>query len=326
MTVSLALRNNPRSSKKTRERIQTLAAKMGYIPDPAINKLMSYLRTNKSHRSQYTLGYINLRESNYRDTKDEINSFYREAQQHAQHLGYTLQEFWAHEKGMTYKRLSDVLFARGIKGLIIGPTPIENHTLNISWERFTSVALGCTLREPKIHRVLSDRYQNTLLALRTLRERGYQRIGCAFNRNDDLYLDSSHSAGLLVFQEDLPTSECVPMLRPMNWSRKTFIAWYKRHKPDVVVSLSEDALEWLREYGCKVPEDVGFALLVVIRELTTISGINDNLKSLGQIAIEFIVRHLDRDECGIPVKPQTISIRGEWHEGTTVRPPSSISD
>ena len=41
-TVSLALRNHPRLPAQTRERIQELAKKMGYVPDPFLRALVAY--------------------------------------------------------------------------------------------------------------------------------------------------------------------------------------------------------------------------------------------------------------------------------------------
>src|SRR5688572_14522424 len=48
MTVSLALRNSPRVSSRTRTRIAQLADKLGYRPDPEISRLMSRLRPARS--------------------------------------------------------------------------------------------------------------------------------------------------------------------------------------------------------------------------------------------------------------------------------------
>src|SRR5688500_7570900 len=43
-TVSMAHRNHPRISLKTRQRVQRLARRLGYCPDPEVAKLMHHLR------------------------------------------------------------------------------------------------------------------------------------------------------------------------------------------------------------------------------------------------------------------------------------------
>src|SRR3954464_6115419 len=55
MTVSLALRNSHKISADTRLRIRRLAAARGYRPDPAVNKLMHYLRQRTVRRLQATI-------------------------------------------------------------------------------------------------------------------------------------------------------------------------------------------------------------------------------------------------------------------------------
>lgn len=50
MTVSLALRDNPRISEATRARIKRLAAELGYHPDPELSRLMNHLRASRTAR------------------------------------------------------------------------------------------------------------------------------------------------------------------------------------------------------------------------------------------------------------------------------------
>src|ERR1700753_2066854 len=59
MTVSLALRDSPRISSTTRERIQALAAKMGFHPDPALRSLAAYRRTRQAAHFTGTIAYVN---------------------------------------------------------------------------------------------------------------------------------------------------------------------------------------------------------------------------------------------------------------------------
>ena len=51
MTVSLALRDNPRISATTRERVKRLAAELGYHPDPELSRLMNHLRVSRTARA-----------------------------------------------------------------------------------------------------------------------------------------------------------------------------------------------------------------------------------------------------------------------------------
>ena len=49
-TVSLALRNSPQLPLATRERIQTVARKMGYRQDPMLTALVAYRANVSAHK------------------------------------------------------------------------------------------------------------------------------------------------------------------------------------------------------------------------------------------------------------------------------------
>ena len=57
-TVSLALRNHPRLPETTRRRIQALAKKMGYAPDPFLRALVAYRGGVIERRNTPTLAYV----------------------------------------------------------------------------------------------------------------------------------------------------------------------------------------------------------------------------------------------------------------------------
>ena len=60
MTVSLALRDNPRISAGTRDRIKRLAAELGYHPDPELSRLMNHLRASRTARGRIGVALIDF--------------------------------------------------------------------------------------------------------------------------------------------------------------------------------------------------------------------------------------------------------------------------
>ena len=56
--ASMALRNHPRIGAETRRRVQAMARKLGYKPDPHLSRLMLYLRTSKTVKYQETIGFL----------------------------------------------------------------------------------------------------------------------------------------------------------------------------------------------------------------------------------------------------------------------------
>ena len=57
--VSLALRNDPRLPVATRQRIQSIAEKMGYRRNPVVDSLMTQLRAGRQPRFLANLGLVN---------------------------------------------------------------------------------------------------------------------------------------------------------------------------------------------------------------------------------------------------------------------------
>jgi DNA-binding LacI/PurR family transcriptional regulator len=89
MILSLARRKSPGVSLATRKRIEALAARRGYRPDPTISKLMEHLRSRRSVRFQASLAGL----SDRRDPEQKLNLSYRDRllngmRQRADALGY----------------------------------------------------------------------------------------------------------------------------------------------------------------------------------------------------------------------------------------------
>src|SRR5689334_2943501 len=101
MTVSLALRNHPRISAATRERVKKVAAAQGYQPDPVIAKLMHHLRKQRGHRVRSTLCGLQMRPLT-RDPQREIDygtEVLRGARQRAESLGFRMDVLSIDEEG-----------------------------------------------------------------------------------------------------------------------------------------------------------------------------------------------------------------------------------
>jgi len=87
-TVSLALRNHPRLPEKTRRRIQALAKKMGYTPDPFLRALVSYRGKMMPHRNPAILAYVTNWHTRWGWKKMTAHpEFYEGAQAKAEELG-----------------------------------------------------------------------------------------------------------------------------------------------------------------------------------------------------------------------------------------------
>lgn len=320
-TVSLALRNDPRVAAGTRDRVRRTADELGYQPNPMVSALMSYHRAHRPAPEAQTLALINdFDRIRGWDRWFIFRDIERGARRRAQKLGYKLEEFWLHEKGMSERRMSQILHARGIRGVFVMPLMRDAGALDFDWPRFASVGVGFTLREPRIHLAECNLFQGMMLAFRRLRELGHRRIGLATPDYDDERVAHLWLGACLAAQHALPAAERVPpLLCPgSEWSRERFLDWRERHRPDAVLSVQADVLDWLRVAALRVPEDLGFALLNAPSD-EAVAGLNQHGDAIGALAVETLVSLVERNETGLPKHPHNLLVEASWQDGPTVR-------
>ena len=111
----------------------------------------------------------------------------------------------------------------------------------------------------------------------------------------------------------------LPPFVSADWSERTFNRWFKRHRPDAVVSSTTEPLQWLRAAGLRVPGDVGFASLFLAHAARGCSGFDQNFEQIAAAAVDAVIAQLHRNERGVPKSPQVVLVEGDWVPGRTVR-------
>jgi len=226
---------------------------------------------------------------------------------------------------MTGARLSKVLLTRNIHGLILEPIPYfrtKGH-LSMHWSQFACVVIGFTLPKPDLHRVGPNDYANTRLALRSLYRLGYQRVGLAMRLQDDSRVDRRCTSAYLGYQQDLPPTKQLPPLIPNRLTERNVMAWFRKYRPDAVLTNEQLIPGWLGHAGLRVPRDVGVAHPNLPRESQTLAGINSRARSVGAVAMDLVEAQLHRNERGIPAEPRLVLVEGTWCNGTSIRSKSS---
>jgi len=319
MAVSLALRNSPKISPATRERIREIAEELGYRPNPLVSALMTQLRDVRRAPKQTTIAYVTAYPTadGWRRPGPFVE-FFDGAKARAEALGYTLEEWWAARPGLTLERLSSILYNRNIHGLLIAPLPAGGSSLRMDWPRFAAATIGFSLAEPAIPRASNDQYQSITVALHELARLGYKRIGLAITDEEDTRVQRKWSAGFLVYQQGIAAKHRVPSLRS-DTGFAAFSEWFRKHKPDAVLSQDPRCIEFLSRLGCDVPADVGFAHLALTDADTGLAGIHQNGRIVGASVIDLVDAQLRRNERGVPGSPKTVLVQGRWVPGPTVR-------
>lgn len=337
-TVSLALRNHPRLPEHTRTRIQAIAKELGYQPDPVLQALVAYRGKVMARRNPPTLAYL----TNW-DTRlgwQNVTAhpeFYAGAQAKAKELGFTLEHFWMGEPGLTHTRMSKILQTRGITGLIIASHRRETDVaLHFDWSAFSAIKIDYFPHEPELHNVTNDQCNIIRLAMRHAVELGYRRIGCVMHRGWDHSVDHLWTAGFLAEQTQYPEPDRVPMFlfpepEPVEaWMAeskenveappKSFAAWFKRYKPDVIISKRSFVEPCFKHLGLKVPKDVAFVDVFLDQFDGQTAGVRQNHAVVGQLAVEILAGQLHYNKYGVPEIPTTTYVEGTWFDGASCPP------
>jgi len=335
-TVSLALRNHPSLPPETRQRLQALAEKMGYRPDPDLRSLMIYRRRMAPGKTTATIAYVTNWESKW-GWKDAPahEQFFAGASAKAPQLGYRLEHFWLGEPGLTHQRMSDIFAARGITGLILAShqrTP--DKPLLFDWRRLSAVKIDFYPSSPELHKITNDQCAIIRLAMRRVIAAGYRRIGFVIPTWFDSFLNLAWSAGFLAEQQQLDATERVPILFYSTFPyenstnpkanalvpRRLFAEWFEQFKPEVLISWAPFLRPRLAELGLSVPGDVAYADIFLTASDGQTAGVRQNCHRVGELAVEILAGQLQHHVFGIPDFPTSTFVEGTWFDGETLPP------
>ena len=337
-TVSLAMRNHPRIPEGTRLRIRELADQMGYRPDPLLRALVSYRGRVIERRHTPTLAYV----TNWTTKWGWKNAtghpdFFVGATRMADQLGFTLEHFWMREPGLTQARLSDMLFSRGVTGLIIASHGREmGDALEFDWGNFCGVKIDYFPHQPVLLNVTNNQCDIVRLAVQKVLRAGYRRIGFVMHRGWDHGVDHLWTAGFLCEQQHLPQAERIPAYifpdrepsdawlnesdAPVQVDPASFAHWFERHRPDVIISKGSFVVPQLKALGIEVPRDLAFVDVFLENPDGTTAGVRQNHETVGAVAVEILAAQLQHNRFGLPAIPTTTFVEGTWFDGATCPP------
>lgn len=327
MTVSRALRNDPKISDQTKERVRTVCEEMGYVPDPRVSELMSHLRRSWSRRSVETIAYLHLLPE--APTGAPLVSEKRMQQgcvERTRELGFHLDEFLWKTSEISVKRMIGILRARGIRGImahITGSLPQEIDDLISHFAMATTDETMTTLNH-----AIPDHFKNMSIAIDELWRRGYRRIGFyLLHRVKDWTADNWKAAMVYHLANRGAYHPDALCLQP-TVSEEVLRAWMARYRPDVIISHIPvvQIAECLRKIGMRAPEDIGIASVEWQAQFPDIAGIDQNSEWVGASAVDLVARQLAYNETGYPPFPKKLLVGGQWRDGMTVRPPGSPTE
>lgn len=313
-TVSRALNDNPVISQKVRLKIQGMAKKLGYRPDPEVSRLLGYLKRSRKAAFVSVIGVLDAFRPPLTMKADAYTvRLLAGAKERAEALGYRLEELALYAERMTPRRFDQIVQARGIKGLLVPPEPEPLFQAGIDWGAVMAVATTTTARPLDLHRVLPHNHTNMRRLIEAGLEWGYKRPGLVSWPILDERQMNAPSAIYAWYAHGVKRIPALPVFE-WNWREpakmeRGMATWMKRYEPDMVLGPAGVVREVIEAAtGRRAPKDYGFASYGEDRAGMT--RVDQLPEAVGSAAVDMLSAHIQRGETGMPVTPKTTLIEG----------------
>lgn len=310
MTVSLALRDNPRISTATRDRIRRIAANLGYIPDPELARLMNHLRTSRTTRGRTGVAVIDfLQAADYPENAYNL-SVRQGASRRAAQLGFSLTSFHGADYENNLQNLLRVVRARGIEGALLMPStvPLELDR-QVDWNGISVVAASKSILAPRFHCVVPNHFGNMMRLLECWHHDGARRVGSVF---DEYFHERTGQgfAAALQWHGHAQLMLVIPQALTGEARKALVVDWIARHRPDAVFAQSATVAHVLPRLARLRPRLV---LQIIGLGAHTFGGgpyLDECAELIGSAVIDLLGGMMYYHETGIPEHPRTTSIEG----------------
>ena len=317
MTVSRALRNDPKVLPDTKARVLEFVREMGYQPDPNLQQMMGYMRKARVGRRNAAIAFVwpDLSPQASADLP-HLQRMVKGASRRAEESGFGLDEFWLQGAGMSATRLCSVLDHRGIQCVLLAPLCRRAHGhLRMEWDRYSVVTTGLGLWRPQLHRVHFDHYGSMVTAMRKLAHGNRKRIAMVVERELHERMHRARAAAFLAHHPLGPSAAARLLLVVPKLTPEKVIPFLEKNNVEVLVGGMDTNAGWLDHL--KVPEALAYVTLSRSDSHPEIPGIDERYDLLGSDAVDMVIAQFHRRERGVPERPKVILTQGEWREPTS---------
>jgi len=312
-TVSRALRRTGSVSAKTRERIQRVADKLGYRPDPILSAF-TQRRWKKRSAAGTPLAFV------FPSKKDVFSSeCLKSAQTRSAELGYRLDVYFLSEFS-SHEKANRTLYHRGVRGIIVAHQCEEETPISLEWDRFAVVS--CGLRQDRIPSsiVMPNVFNGMRLCFKAVSDLGYRRAGVVFmdegpddNTAYQMGAYWHESFGHSPFPPKKPLMPIPPLLEARN-----FQAWFIQHRPDVILGSNLELFDALISQGWSFPEEVSYVCFGWNNRRGAVAGVDLHTDLIGASAVDLLDVQIRSGQLGAAANKVTHMIEPSWMEGRTL--------
>lgn len=319
-TVSYALNGRGRVGSRTAELVRRAAEAAGYKANPLTATVLGQIRRSSGASFHGTIAMLDLFEPVHWPHGPFPREMVAGAKQRALEMGFSVEEFVVGAGHLTVPRLDTILQSRGINAIVVLPTWQSQDLSALDWSRYAAINTDYLPSGPALHSVCCEHYESMLMLLEKLRELGYRRPGLLVEKGRAERVQYRQLAALSAFRSLHPECEAVPPLITEQPPRcaEDFAPWFKKHRPDVLLTHVVESKTWLESCERK-PGETGFVLLNLILKTFPCSGLDLQPRVLGARAVELVIGQLLRNELGVPSWPSKTTVLARWVEGPTTR-------
>ncbi len=320
-TVSLALKDDPRITKQTKEKVLAEAKRQQYTANPLVSALMSHraMRTPPPYRMEFAFVCATESKEEWLATSTAYHNMLRGATDRAIELGYKLNLYPRQNSKLSTQRFSNILKARNIHGIIIAPMHNSDTRISINWDQFSVIELGYTLQEPVFHRVVHDYFHSMITVMKEVKARGFKRIGLILNENVDTKVHHLWKAAYIEEQSRSPEADRITPLIHAKIDAELFHTWFIEKKPDVVVCIDfNGTMKLAQSIGLEVPRDVSVVSLGCYTPTDPSAGIYQDYELMGSSAVDQLISLVLRNDRNIPKRNLSIQVGGIWVDGPSL--------
>lgn len=319
-TVSRALHGHPALPAATIRRIRAAAAAAGYRPNPLVSDMMRHMRKIGRPASRGTLAYLTFGPKPD-DWEQHLTfvGFHQGARERAEELGFHLEPIWADAPGLKSARLTEILRARGIVGVVVGPAPGLPRAPQLEWRHFSAVKVGVPFADLPLPCAVSNQYRGMTDVIGQLRALGYRRLGLVLQEHQNMKTSGMWLAPFALHEQHIRPADRVAPLLLGRWREAEFARWFRAHRPEVVIGLRCELMVWLERLSVKVPEQAGFVHLDRCTEPGDHAGLDQKPREVGAAAVDLLAQRLLANERGLPALAKQLLVDSVWVDGPTLR-------
>lgn len=302
-SVSYALRGAPNVPEATAARVRAAAERLGYRMNARVAELMAQVRRGRGASKGDRLALVWVEGRPARGLGRDVAEGARER---AAERGYGLEEFTLKEAGGNPRRLANILSARGIPGVVLGPVFDRARVeMEWPWERFAMAVIGTAEWSAPLSRAAHHHYEAMRMALDGVVKAGARRPAAWLHAETNERAHRGWQAAWLAYapegaEKRLWLAGGAPTAREVE-------AWLAKVKPDAVV-LSDTG-------GCLKLKAAGWTGLVFTldwRSSAGPAGVDQGYEVIAGHAVDLVVAQLQRNERGLPDPPRALLFPGRW--------------